>query len=44
MSEKYDFKSLDLSKEPDQKKFDEEFQSLSEKDRSDVAGAMQEIQ
>lgn len=42
MSEKFDFKSLDLSKEPDQKKFDEEFGKLPENERKSLVEAAQE--
>lgn len=43
MSEKnFDFKSLDLSKEPDQKKFDEEFGKLPENERKSLVDAAQE--
>lgn len=38
----FNFKSLDLSKEPDQKKFDEEFGKLPEEEKSAVINAAEE--
>ena len=36
MPERFDFKSLDLSNKPNQKKFDEEFENLPEKEEGEI--------